>query len=117
MPKGYEGPADRLAWYERVVAMNPEIVRKGVSMPYTSLNGHMFSFLDRSGTMALRLPTDSRQEFLDRYETSVAEQHGHPMKEYVVVPADLLERTEELAGWFARSVVWIRTLKPKPTRR
>jgi len=33
------------------------------------------------------------------------------------VPDDLLERTDELAEWFARSHEWIGTLKPKPTTR
>ena len=39
------------------------------------------------------------------------------MQEFVVVPNDLLERTDELAEWFARSHEWIGTLKPKPTKR
>lgn len=37
------------------------------------------------------------------------------MKEYVVIPDDLLERTEELQGWFEQSYKWIGSLKPKPT--
>jgi hypothetical protein len=45
------------------------------------------------------------------------EQHGRVMQEFVVVPGELLERTDELAGWFARTYDWIGTLKPKPTKR
>jgi hypothetical protein len=33
------------------------------------------------------------------------------------VPDDLLERTDELAEWFARSHEWVGSLKPKPTKR
>ena len=86
-------------------------------MPYTSRNGHMFSFLDPAGSMALRLSADDRDAFLAKYRTRLAEQHGRVMQEFVVVPDDLLERTDELAEWFARSYEWIGTLKPKPTTR
>ena len=96
MPDSYEGPSDRLELYERLVAANPEVVRKGATMPYTSRNGHMFSFLDPTGAMALRLNAEDRTEFLAEYQSMIAEQHGHQMKEYVVVPADL-SRTPKLS--------------------
>jgi hypothetical protein len=86
-------------------------------MPYTSRKGHMFSFLDPAGSVALRLPPDARQELIAQYQTSLAEQHGHTMKEYVLVPDALLDRTDELAAWLARSREWIGTLKPKPTTK
>jgi hypothetical protein len=103
--------------YTTLVAANSEVELKGVTMPYTSRNGHMFSFLDEAGTMSLRLSPDDRREFLDRYRTTLAEQHGRQMNEYVVVPHDLLERTGELEAWFDRSHSWAGSLKPKPTKR
>jgi hypothetical protein len=116
MTAAYAGLPDRLLLYERVVAATPGVDRKGATMPYTSRNGHMFSFLDPAGSMALRLSADDREEFLARYGAELAVQHGRTMQEYVVVPDDLLEHTDELAGWFARSHEWIGTLKPKPTK-
>jgi hypothetical protein len=117
MAAGYAGPPARLELYERVVATVDGVERKGATMPYTSRNGHMFSFLDPAGSMALRLFADDREAFLAKYRSTLAEQHGRVMQEFVVVPDDLLERTDELAGWFARSHEWIGTLKPKPTKR
>jgi hypothetical protein len=111
----YAGPADRLELYERLVAGTPGVERKGATMPYTSRNGHMFSFLDPAGSLALRLPADAREEFLARYGAELAVQHGRTMREYVVVPGDLLERTDDLRPWLVRSHEWIGTLKPKPT--
>lgn len=35
--------------YERLVATIPGVERKGRTLPYTSLNGHMFSFLGEGG--------------------------------------------------------------------
>ena len=67
MAAGYAGPPARLELYERVVATIEAVERKGATMPYTSRNGHMFSFLDPTGSMALRLSADDRDAFLARY--------------------------------------------------
>jgi hypothetical protein len=113
----YQGPGERLALYEDVIASHPGIERKGATMPYTSLNGHMTSFLDPTGSMALRLPSEARDEFLRLYPSRLAEQHGREMKEFVVVPTGLLEQPGDLSPWLHRSHEWIGTLEPKPTRR
>ena len=56
-------PPEKLELYEKLVATIPDIERKGASVPYTSLNGNMFSYLHASGAMALRLPKGEREEF------------------------------------------------------
>src|SRR5580692_5690395 len=56
-------PAGKQALYDKLLAINPKIERKGAANPYTSLNGHMFTYLDPSGTLALRLPEKEREEF------------------------------------------------------
>lgn len=113
----YEGPAVAFAAYESVVATNPLVDRKGAKMPYTSRNGHMFSFLDASGSMALRLPAKARTEFVATYGTALAVQHGATMMEYVVVPDALLANTDELRTWFDQSHDYVGTLAPKATKR
>ena len=113
---GFVGPPDALEFYDAVVATNPAVARKGVAMPYTSVNGHMFSFLDASGTMALRLRAPDRDEFFATYSSTIVEQHGRVMAEYVVVPDTLLRQRAELQTWFNRSLEWVSSRKPKPTR-
>jgi hypothetical protein len=110
-------PADKLELYEKLVATLPSVERKGAAMPYTSLNGHMFSFLTKEGRMALRLPDDQRDAFLKKYKTSLCEQHGTVMKEYVVVSDALLKKTRDLQKFFAASHAYVGFLKPKPTKR
>ena len=95
----------------------PGIDRKGATMPYTSMNGNMFSYLDSDGTLALRLPAEARQEFMDRYKTSLHVAHGVTQKEYVDVPPSLLANTKDLSPYFAKSVEYAKSLKPKPTKR
>ena len=110
-------PADRLELYEKLVATQPTVERKGASMPYTSLNGHMFSFLTETGKLALRLPAEEREAFLKKYRTRLCEQHGSVLNEYVEAPDALLERTSELRQYFDLSHAYVATLKPKPTSR
>src|SRR5580704_17520684 len=59
-------PVEKLELYEKLVATNPRVERKGATVPYTSLNGHMFSYLARTGTLALRLPAGARDAFLKK---------------------------------------------------
>jgi hypothetical protein len=106
-----------LALYERLVATNPDIARKGATMPYTSVNGHMFSLLGKNGAVTLRLPAEAREEFLKKYKSGLSVQYGATMKEYVVVPDGLLRKTEELRAYFDASYAYVSALKPKPTKR
>lgn len=115
MAKAYAGPSEALARYESLVAGFPDVERRGTSTPYTSLNGHMFSFLDPSGALSLRLSPGDRREFLETYESTLSEQHGRVMKDFVLVPAALLGDVDELSPWLARSHQWTATLRPKPT--
>jgi TfoX/Sxy family transcriptional regulator of competence genes len=110
-----QGPEDRLAAYERLVATNPKAERKGATMPYTSLNGHMFSFLTKAGTLALRLPETVREAFIEKYGAKTCVQHGAVMKEYVEVPDALLANTRALKKYFDASYAYVASLDPKPS--
>jgi hypothetical protein len=112
----YQGLPDALERYIAVVEGAGEPV-KGAKKPYTSRNGHMFSFLDAEGTMALRLSKISADEFVSVYESGPVIQHGSIMRGYVSIPDDLLSDTEELGLWFEKAYDWIGTLEPKPTTK
>lgn len=110
-------PPDKVALYERLVATIPEVERKGATMPYTSWNGNMFSFLAGDGILALRLPQEARENFLVRYKTTLSVSYGTVLKEYVSVPDELLHNTQELKPYFELSFEYAKSLKPKPTTR
>lgn len=120
MPKGseYRGPAEALERYLAVVAHSDSGVEvKGAKNPYTSRNGHMFSFLDPEGLMALRLSDVDGDRFREEYGGGPVVQYGSVMRGYVPVPAELLERTGDLSVWFDLSHDWIGTLPPKATKK
>ena len=108
---------DALNHYERLVATNPKVERKGAAMPYTSVNGHMFSFLTKAGRLALRLPDAERDTFVKKYKARLCEQNGTVLKEYVEVPEALLMKTPELKKFFDLSYAYVVSLKPKPTKK
>jgi hypothetical protein len=117
MPKASAAASDKILLYEKVVATIPRVERKGASIPYTSLNGHMFSYLSKEGQMALRLPIDERELFLKKYKTKLCEAYGVVQPEYVVVPDSLLSKTSELKHFFHISYEYVGSLKAKPTRK
>ncbi len=115
--KKVEIPQDKLDAYDRLIAANPQIERKGVTNPYTSVNGHMFTHLSKTGTMGLRLPQEAREAFLEKYNTTLYESYSAIMKEYAAVPDDLLPNTEELKPYLDMSYAYTLSLKPKPTKK
>jgi hypothetical protein len=100
-----------------LVAANPNVERKGATVPYTSLNGHMFSYLSKEGKLALRLPSGEREVFLKKYKAKLCEAYGRVQPEYVEVPDSLLASTKELKKYLDCSYEYVGTLKPKPTTK
>jgi hypothetical protein len=109
--------SEKLKLYDQLVATNPLVQRKGATVPYTSLNGHMFSYLAKSGELALRLPAGAIETFLTKYKTTLCAQYGIVQKEYVMVPDKLLKKTKELKTYFDLSYAYVTSLKPKATKK
>jgi hypothetical protein len=110
-------PSEKLALYEKLVATNPAVTRKGATVPYTSQNGHMFSYLSKEGKLALRLPAVEGAAFLNKYKAKLCEAYGVVQPEYVEVPDSLLASTQELKKFFDSSHAYVASLKPKPTAK
>ena len=107
---------EKLTLYEALVDTHTKIERKGKSNPYTSVNGHMFSYLSKVGELGLRLSAEDREAFVEKYKSEPFVQYGAVMKEYVAVPDGLLAKTEELEGYLVMSYDYVSALKPKPTK-
>jgi len=106
-----------MAAFDRLIATQPDLVRKGATIPYTSLNGHMTSYLTDSGSLVLRLSPEDRARFLAGHQTGLHVAYGVVQKEFVDVPDSLFADTAALTPWFAGSLAWVGGLKPKATRR
>jgi len=111
-------PEKTLAEYTAAVKATPGAELKGASMPYTSLAGNMYSFLDKKGVCALRLGKADREAFNQEFATNFyVHETGAVMQEYVTVPPTLLGDLKTVGGWFKKSLTYARTLKPKATTK
>ena len=117
MPKAKRPPTEKEILFEKLVDTNPEIELKGDANKYTSYNGNMFSILSSDEVMAIRLPEKELGEFLRKYNTELKVAYGVVMKEYAVVPDALLKKTSELKKYFDISYEYVKTLKPKATKK
>jgi hypothetical protein len=98
-------------------AMLGGVERKGAAMPYTSLNGNMYSMISKAGVIGLRL---SKTDLAAAFAAGLAPFEGTPgfiNKEYAGVPAAMLGDGATLKAWFEKSHAYATTLKPKKTTR
>jgi hypothetical protein len=108
---------EKIALFDQLVASHEHALRKGATIPYTSLNGHMYSYFSKDGFLALRLPAEAREKFLTKYKTTLVTAYGIVQKEYVVVPDSLLKKTKELKPYFDLSYAYVSSMKPKPSKK
>ena len=74
--KKKQASGEMLELYEKLLATNPEIERKGDANPYTACNGNMFTLLHQSQTLAIRLPAGEREKFLKKYKATLFEAYA-----------------------------------------
>lgn len=106
-----------LAIYDQIIDTLAHIERKGKTTPYTSLNGHMFTFISKEKEICIRLSAQDREAFLQDFPDSEVVQHGRVMKEYVSVPKSYLEDVTKTTDLIEASYRYVSGLKPKPTKR
>ena len=69
---------ENLVLYEAMIALQNEILRQGKANPYTSLNGHISTFFDKTGTLVVRLSPEDKKAF----EEGIIDADGKRIKTY-----------------------------------
>ena len=110
-------PDEILELYTKLIQTLPGVELKGATMPYTSQNGHMFSFLNKEGKLGLRLSAIDRETFIHEHKASLCLAHGTILKEYIEVPDSILKDTNTLIVYFQKSFDYVNALKPKVTKK
>lgn len=81
--------------------------------PAGFLHGNMFCGVFGK-SLFVRLGEADREALLREEGASTLDpMGGRPMREYVVVPPDLLDDDAAMRGWMARAVAYAQTLPPK----
>ena len=104
---------EQLEQYDRIVARIDGLQRKGKTMPYTSSNGYMFSQLNKAGEIGFRLSKEDSNEFLSTYDSGPFKSYGATMREYVIVPDEVLKNEELAAKWLNKGWEYVNGLPPK----
>ena len=85
--------------------------------PCVLANGHMFAGLRDTG-MILRLPELERRKFQVTFNAKLAgPMDGLDMREYALVPRELLGEGDELTLWLRRSLAYVLRLAPRGKAR
>jgi len=85
--------------------------------PASFVNGHMFAGIQNE-SFFLRLPDAERVSFMQTVSAAQWEPiPGRPMREYVVVPAPLIEAPGQLNAWLGKSIAYVQSLPPKPAKK
>ena len=107
-------PQDKLDLYRKLIDTHPDVELKGgKKLPYTSVNGHMFSSLTKDGRVGLRMSEADRAAFMEKHGAMPFKNHGANIKEHVEVPEAMLRDPATLAPYLAMSYAYTQTLKPK----
>lgn len=104
---------ERLAIYDSLVEQCPRFDRKGKSVPYTSANGHMFSFINKDGDLGFRFSKEVQEEYFEKYKTTHFISHNSKMKGYILITEEMLKNTEELLELLKQSYDYVMSLDPK----
>lgn len=110
-------PADKIELYDKLVAMFPDVERKGKANPYTSYQGNMFSCLSKDGVLGIRLSKEDGEAFCAKYESGPFIHYGAVMKGYVTVPDELFANLRSMKKHFQASITHVESLPSKATSK
>ncbi len=104
---------DKVAHYNKIVAQTNQFDRKGKTMPYTSANGYMFSFINKEGEFGIRFSKERCQELMELHNTGIFKSHGATMRDYVHFPAALFKDEKLMLNYLKEGFAHVMSLKPK----
>ncbi len=118
MPKLEKSSPALLQAFTQTMATLPMAQTKTVfGSPAAFANGHMFAGIQNE-SFFLRLPDAERESFVQTVSAQRWEPiAGRPMREYVVVPAPLIESPDQLNAWLGKSIAYVQSLPPKLAKK
>ena len=107
----------QLDFYDKLVAKCPKFERKGKTVPHTAANGYMFSLLNKEAELGIRLPIESAEQFMEKYNTTRYKSHGSFMKDYVLIPESMYSKNKLLIGLLNESFEFMMSLPAKKGKK
>lgn len=104
---------EKVTFYDTLVAQCDRFERKGKSVPYTSANGHMFSFINKEGDMGIRFSKEVQEEYFTKFKTSHFMSHNAVMKGYISISDEMLKDEKLLVALLNESYEYVMSLPSK----
>ena len=108
-------PPELVRVFQEVIPGPPVTTRKMFGAPAAFANGYMFAgvFGDQ---FFLRLSEHGRDELLAE-GGSLFEPRGRPMRDYIVVPPEIVAEPDALAVWVKKALGYVRRLPPRAPKK
>jgi TfoX/Sxy family transcriptional regulator of competence genes len=109
-----KSPPELVAAFAALVERRPELTARNMfGYPAAFVGGHLTTCL-HGHRWIVRLDDEARAELLGQPGAARFEpMPGRPMKEYVVLPAELAADPSAPDAWVDRAIAHVRTLPPK----
>ncbi|HYC65735.1 MAG TPA: TfoX/Sxy family protein [Reyranellaceae bacterium] len=115
--KWKKAPPDLIARFDAAIAKHDGVVRKQMfGYPCAFLNGNMLTGLFQNQMMVRLSEQDRAKASLQAAAVPFAP-GGRPMREYVVLPAEIVEDPRKLGGWLKRAIAYVETLPKKKPKK
>jgi TfoX/Sxy family transcriptional regulator of competence genes len=109
-----KSPESLVRTFHDALPEDPRIERRKMfGYPCSFVDGRLVAGLHRD-SLFVRLPEADREELLARPNAMVfAPMESRPMREYVIVPAEVVGNQRELRDWLEKAVAYGFELPPK----
>ena len=117
MPKWEKPAEDLIEKFHDSLPDDPRVERKKMfGFPSAFVNGNMAAGIFNQIIM-VRLSEAERQEWMGKGATPFEPMPGRPMKEYIVLPQQVIEDAAALRNAVLQSINFVGTLKPKVKKK
>lgn len=89
------------------------IRKKGETLPYSSINGNMFSQMNKEGGLGLRFSDDVKEKYIAEFNSGTFSSYGKELKGYVLIPEGIIKDTHKLSLLLKESRDYVSRLPKK----
>jgi TfoX/Sxy family transcriptional regulator of competence genes len=115
--KWKKSPPELIAAFDAAITGKPGVERRQMfGYPCAFLKGNMLSGLFQDQMMVRLSEADRAKAQLQAAATPFAP-GGRPMREYVVLPAEIIADGRKLGAWLKRAVAYVETMPAKKHKK
>ena len=103
---------EKLNIYDEIIR-NAKVLTEKVKKCFTPRERVYVFSIKKMGKIGIWWPTNEAQKLKEKYNTTGFKSYGALMKDYVLIPEELLKNTELMISYFSRSFKYVKSHEPK----